>query len=158
MQPGPRLRPPPGRPNLPGTCGGKSSGIPAMPGETIAAQMVPMAQLLDDKGVDDVVAHIATLPDERAGATLKGDLDRGKDLFVTCASCHGAHGQGVWSTRAPRLAGMSDWYLARQLENFRRGNRGRHPQDFYGTQMASLSRMVHDEQSERDLVAYINTL
>jgi cytochrome c oxidase subunit 2 len=136
----------------------KSGVRGSMPGETIAAQMVPMAQLLDDKGVDDVVAHIATLPDQRAGATLKGDLDRGKELYVTCSSCHGADGEGVWSTRAPRLAGMSDWYLARQLENFRRGNRGRHPQDFYGTQMASLSRMVHDEQSERDLVAYINTL
>jgi cytochrome c oxidase subunit 2 len=136
----------------------KSGVRGSMPGETIAAQMVPMAQMLDEKGVNDVVAHIATLPDERARPTLNGDTDRGKELYVTCANCHGADGKGVWSTRAPRLAGMSDWYLARQLENFQRGNRGRHPQDFFGTQMASLSRMVHDEQSERDLVAYINTL
>jgi cytochrome c oxidase subunit 2 len=130
----------------------------SMPGETIAAQMVPMAQMLDAQGIDDVVAYIATLPDERARPTLEGDADRGKSLYLTCGNCHGADGKGVWSTRAPRLAGMSDWYLARQLENFRRGNRGRHPQDFYGTQMAALSKMVHDEQTERDLVAYINTL
>jgi cytochrome c oxidase subunit 2 len=114
--------------------------------------------MLDAQGIDDVVAYIATLPDERARPTLEGDADRGKSLYLTCGNCHGADGKGVWSTRAPRLAGMSDWYLARQLENFRRGNRGRHPQDFYGTQMAALSKMVHDEQTERDLVAYINTL
>jgi cytochrome c oxidase subunit 2 len=136
----------------------KSGVRGSMPGETIAAQMVPMAQMLDAKGVEDVVAYIATLPDERARPTFEGDAARGKDLYLTCANCHGAEGKGVWSTRAPRIAGMSDWYLARQLENFRRGNRGRHPQDFYGTQMAALSKMVHDEQAERDLVAYINTL
>jgi cytochrome c oxidase subunit 2 len=136
----------------------KSGVRGSQPGETIAMQMVPMAQMLDDKGVQDVVAHIATLPDEPARPTLNGDVDRGRELFVTCAHCHGAQGQGVWSTRAPRLAGISDWYLVRQLENFRKGNRGRHPQDFYGTQMAALSRMVHNEQEERDLVAYINSL
>jgi len=128
------------------------------PGETIAAQMVPMASLLDDKGVGDVVAHIATLPDGRAKPTLNGDADHGRNLYTTCANCHGKDGQGVWSTNAPRLAGMSDWYLARQLDNFRRGNRGRHPQDFYGAQMAAFGKTVHDEQSARDLVAYINTL
>jgi cytochrome c oxidase subunit 2 len=136
----------------------KSGVRGSQPGETIAMQMVPMAQMLDDKALRDVVAYISTLPDEPAGQTLNGDVDRGRDLFVTCAHCHGAQGQGVWSTRAPRIAGMSDWYLVRQLENFRKGNRGRHPQDFYGTQMAALSKMVHDEQTERDLVAYINTL
>ena len=128
------------------------------PGDTIAAQMVPMASLLDQAGMRDVAAYIATLPDERARPTISGDADRGEKLFLTCSNCHGGNGQGVWSTNAPRLAGMSDWYLVRQLENFRRGNRGRHPSDFYGAQMAALSAMVHDEQTERDLVAYINTL
>ena len=27
---------------------------------------------------------------------------------------------------------MSDWYLARQLQNFKQGIRGGHRQDFYG--------------------------
>ena len=28
---------------------------------------------------------------------------------------------------APRQSGMSDWYLAAQLSNFKQGIRGRHP-------------------------------
>jgi len=127
------------------------------PGETIAAQMVPFASMLDDTAVENVVAHIATLPDQEPRPTLQGDADRGEGLYVTCANCHGTEGQGVWSTKAPRLANQSDWYLVRQLNNFRTGVRGRHPQDFYGAQMARLGRTL-DEQSTADLVAYIGTL
>ena len=79
-------------------------------------------------------------------------------LYVTCANCHGTEGQGVWSTNAPRLAGMSDWYLVRQLNNFRTGVRGRHPQDFYGAQMAELSGCWTTSRQTADLVAYIGTL
>ena len=53
---------------------------------------------------------------------------------------------------------MSDWYLARQLENFRQGIRGAHPQDFYGAQMRSMARALKDEASINDLLAYINAL
>jgi len=128
------------------------------PGETIAAQMVPFASMLDDAAVANVAAHIATLPDGPPRATLQGNAERGQGLYVTCANCHGNEGQGVWSTKAPRLANQSDWYLVRQLNNFRTGVRGRHPQDFYGAQMAALSRMLHDPQETADLVAYIGTL
>ena len=72
--------------------------------------------------------------------------------------CHGARGQGSWSTNAPPLAGRSDWYLARQLQQFRQGHRGRHPQDFHGSQMARLSNVVPDGEPTADLLAYINTL
>jgi cytochrome c oxidase subunit 2 len=128
------------------------------PGETIAAQMVPFASMLDDAAVANVAAHIATLPDDPPRATLQGNASRGQGLYVTCGNCHGTEGQGVWSTKAPRLANQSDWYLVRQLNNFRTGVRGRHPQDFYGAQMAALSRSLHDPQETADLVAYIGTL
>jgi cytochrome c oxidase subunit 2 len=59
---------------------------------------------------------------------------------------------------APRAAGMSDWYLARQLENFREGIRGSHSSDFYGFQMGLMAGTARDEQAINDLVAYINTL
>ena len=59
---------------------------------------------------------------------------------------------------APRAAGMSDWYLARQLENFREGIRGSHPSDYYGFQMELMASVARDEQAINDLVAYINTL
>jgi len=53
---------------------------------------------------------------------------------------------------------MSDWYLARQLQQFREGHRGRHPQDFHGAQMARLSKVVAAGKQTDDLLAYINTL
>ena len=41
-----------------------------------------------------------------------------------CTTCHGTDGRGNEGIEAPRLAGMEDWYLRRQLENFRAGIRG----------------------------------
>ena len=121
-------------------------------------QMAAFATLLDGPGVKNVMAYLATLPDERAPATVAGDPARGKSLYTTCAECHGIAGEGVWSTNAPRLSHMSDWYLARQLQNFSKGIRGSHPQDFQGAQMAFMARTVTHDQATNDLLAYINTL
>jgi cytochrome c oxidase subunit II len=105
-----------------------------------------------------VAAYIATLPDTRAPTTIKGDAGHGASTYVTCTYCHGATAKGSWSTNAPRLAGMSDWYMARQLENFRQGIRGTHRQDFHGAQMRSMARALKDEQSINDLLDYVHTL
>src|SRR6266513_1260599 len=124
-----------------------------------AKQMIPMAATLtDDTAINNVVAYIDSLPDERPRATLSGDPDRGKSLYTTCAACHGTAGQGIWSTKAPRLSHMSDWYLARQLHNFQQGIRGTHPQDFYGAQMALMAKILPDDRAIDDLLAYIHTL
>jgi len=114
--------------------------------------------LADDQAVRNIVSYIATLADQPAESTVKGNVEHGKSLYVTCASCHGTEGQGLWSTNAPRLSGMSDWYLARQLNNFRKGVRGAHREDFHGSQMASMSQMLTDDKSVDDVVAYIRTL
>jgi cytochrome c oxidase subunit 2 len=53
---------------------------------------------------------------------------------------------------------MSDWYLKRQLQNFRQGLRGAHPQDFNGAQMALMARSLADEQAVNDVVAHIDAL
>ena len=53
---------------------------------------------------------------------------------------------------------MSDWYLARQLQNFKDGVRGAHSSDFYGFQMGLMATTLHDEQAIKDIIAYINTL
>ena len=58
---------------------------------------------------------------------------------------------------APRLAGMSDWYLVTQLENFKQGIRGAHPKDMYGPQMASMAAILSADQAINDVVGYINT-
>jgi cytochrome c oxidase subunit II len=128
------------------------------PGDAIASQMAAIAMPLDDATITNVVAYIATLPDSRPLTTIKGNADRGASHYTTCAYCHGESAKGSWATNAPRLAGMSDWYMARQLEQFKQGHRGRHPQDFTGSQMARMSKIVKDGEATDDLLAYINTL
>jgi cytochrome c oxidase subunit 2 len=121
-------------------------------------QMQPMAAtLVNDALIDNVLAYIATLPDNPAPTTVSGDIARGAKLYVTCANCHGADGQGV-RMNAPRAAGISDWYLLNQLKNFKEGVRGTHPADLHGKQMGFMAQMLQDEQAMKDVVAYINTL
>lgn len=131
----------------------------AQAGDTYGAQMAAFAATLaDDAAIENLVAYIAGLPDQQAATIVQGDVARGQALFTVCASCHGATGQGIWSQNAPRLAQMSDWYLARQLQNFRDGIRGKHREDFYGGQMAAMATKLTDDRAINDLVAYINTL
>jgi cytochrome c oxidase subunit 2 len=116
------------------------------------------AMLADDAAIDNVVAYITSLAPVAPAATLTGDVARGRTLYTTCAACHGLAGEGIWSTNAPRLAHMSDWYLARQLNNFKHGIRGSDPADFAGAQMAAIAKIMADDRAINDLLAYVHTL
>ncbi len=127
--------------------------------DVFGKMMAPMAATLgDDAAIDNVVAYIKTLPDNPAPRTVTKSTTYGQRTYVTCGACHGADGRGLQATNAPRLAGMSDWYLVTQLKNFKQGIRGAHPKDMYGPQMASMAAILADDQATNDLVAYINTL
>lgn len=122
-------------------------------------QMAPMAGTLgNEAAISNVIAHIQTLPDNPAPATIEGDVANGERLYNVCAYCHADAAQGVQAMNAPRMAGMSDWYMKRQLENFQQEIRGQHPTDFYGFQMSLMARTLYGEQDVDDLIAYINTL
>ena len=122
-------------------------------------QMAPMSMTLaNEAAIDNVVAHIQTLPDNKPPATIEGNVAHGEKLYVVCAYCHGQNGEGIQAMNAPRAAGLNDWYLARQLKNFKDGSRGSHLQDYYGFQMGFLADTLHDDQAINDIVAYINTL
>jgi len=71
-----------------------------------------------------------------------------------CTTCHGAEGIGNIAIEAPRLAGMEDWYLKRQLENFRSGIRGTHPEDIQGIAMRPMAAKLSDE-SIADIVDWV---
>lgn len=129
------------------------------PDDTYGLQMAPMAAtLVDDAAIENVIAHIGTFPDNPAPETVEGNAAAGERAYAVCAYCHGADGMGVQAMNAPRLAGMTDWYIERQLHLFRDGDRGAHPSDFYGFQMSFMAKNLRDEQAVKDLVAYINTL
>ena len=127
--------------------------------DTFGQQMIGMvATLANESAVDNVVAHIATLPDKPPEVTISGDVENGKQIYVVCSYCHGSNGMGKQALNAPRIAGSSDWYMARQLDNFKSGVRGAHRKDYYGYQMALMGITLRDEQAINDVIAYINTL
>ena len=90
--------------------------------------------------------------------SVVGDVAEGEELYLTCSACHGAQGEGRWATNSPRLAGQDDWYMVRQLQNFKHLVRGGDRRDLFGPQMALMTKMLRDEQAMKDVVAYINTL
>lgn len=122
-------------------------------------QMRSFAVSLEDEAqIEDIVAHIETFPVEPTRPTITGDTQQGARLYRSCSSCHGTQGQGIQALNAPRLAGMNDWYLVRQLQHFREGIRGRHPEDWYGNQMVDMAQILVDDAALRDVVAHINSL
>ena len=127
--------------------------------DTYGQQMAPMvATLIDEQSINNVVAYIRSLPDEPPQHTVQGDVANGAELAEGCVVCHGDAGEGRHYTNAPRYAGMSDWYLVRQLKNFQSGVRGTHPEDKYGEQMGFMSKQLYGDDAINDVVAYINTL
>lgn len=126
--------------------------------DTLGQQMAAMsATLVDQAAIHDVVAYINSLPAAKPEITIEGDPDSGRSYYTTCGTCHGKKGEGNFGLKAPKISGQFDWYLKRQLQNFKDGIRGKHPQDLYGFQMMLMARILQDEQAIDDLVAYVNT-
>lgn len=86
------------------------------------------------------------------------NLAQGKALYSACSSCHGEQGQGNAAMNAPRLAGLSKWYLARQLSYYKDKVRGQNSADTYGAQMAAMSALLVNEKAIKDVSAYLNSL
>ena len=130
----------------------------ANPDDIFGQQMAPMAAtLVDETAMKNIAAYIQSLPDKPATQTISGDIKKGKELYITCSKCHGKQAEGRWALNAPKIAGMSDWYLKTQLINFKNGIRGAHPEDITGRQMESMVLSINDE-TMNDILAYINTL
>ena len=77
-----------------------------------------------------------------------GDPVKGKSLYSICVACHGANGEGQKINNAPRISGQHDWYVERQLINYRDGIRGVHIDDITGMQMRSIAITLKKDQDE----------
>ncbi|MEQ1572495.1 MAG: c-type cytochrome, partial [Myxococcota bacterium] len=122
-------------------------------------QMRAMAlELSDAERVRAVASYVASLPHPTPATTIQGDVARGAELFLVCAVCHGDDAGGNAEVGAPRLTVQQDWYLMRQIGNFRAGLRGYHADDKYGREMRPMTGTLPDEQAVRDVVAFIQTL
>ena len=122
-------------------------------------QMRPIAMTLGtDQDIDDVVAYVGSLNGRGKHSGVKGDIKKGKSAYAVCATCHGANGQGNEALNAPKIAGLPDWYVERQLNNFKRGIRGVHPKDIYGQQMRPMAIALLNDEAVRDMTVYVATL
>ncbi len=92
-----------------------------------------------------------------ADDTPKGNPEKGKDFYEICSGCHGLSGEGNPALQAPRLAGQYDWYIVKQLMNFKAGLRGSAEGDNAGAMMLPMASTLPDEQAVHDVAAYITT-
>lgn len=130
----------------------------AAPGDVYGMQMRSMAMSLTQPAqVDDVVKLLQGFPDVPAEPTIRGDAVAGEAAYAICVACHGPRGEGNRQLGGPRLAGQSDWYLVRQIRNYRQGLRGYDPQDLFGMQMKPMAATLVDDKAIFDVVAYISS-
>ena len=54
--------------------------------------------------------------------------------------------------------GINDWYLKRQYTNFKKGIRGAHADDKFGSQMAFIARNLQGKTIAEDVAVYIQSL
>jgi cytochrome c oxidase subunit 2 len=131
------------------------------PEDTFGAVMRPMALTLPtDQDIEDTIAYFSTLKPEILPDTIQGgNVAKGKEIYAICAVCHGDDGKGIELLSAPRVAGIPDWYLERQIRNFDKEIRGTHPEDIFGRQMGVIQKlMLENDQAILDVVTFVNTL
>jgi cytochrome c oxidase subunit II len=129
------------------------------PKDAFGMQMRPMAMLLaDDAAIANVAAYVASLPSATVTDDGVGDAAAGKALYTTCAACHGAVAEGNQALNAPTLTILPDWYVVRQLDNFKAGIRGGDPKDAFGMQMRPMAMTLVDDAAVKNVAAYIASL
>lgn len=73
--------------------------------------------------VAQVTVFLPTDGDIKATLALPGDLQRGKDAYAECQTCHRSDGSGRIAFNIPRLSGQHASVLIRQLMDIRSGLR-----------------------------------
>ena len=126
-------------------------------GDTIGAQMRPMAMALPDgQAIANVAAYLASLTASKPAATVDGDVDNGRKLYTSkCGACHGGQGWGNEALFTPQLTIIGDNYLIRQVKNFQNGLRGAKQDAQYGKQMAMMAKVVTEDELI-DIAAFLN--
>tara|TARA_X000001036_G_scaffold291189_1_gene270597 strand:+ start:987 stop:1547 length:561 start_codon:yes stop_codon:yes gene_type:complete len=79
------------------------------------------------------------------------------DAYNLCQSCHGKDLSGNEVLGSPSIAGMEEWYLLRQISNFKDGIRGTHDKDLMGLTMRLSVMNLNDEQ-KRSLSSKISLM
>lgn len=122
-------------------------------------RMRPMARTLrNDKQVEAVAEYVAQMKAPVHEASFTGDATKGEGLYATCIACHGPNGEGNQAMSAPPLHISGDWYLFRQIKNFKDKLRGADPaKDPMGATMAPMAMLLADDDAIRDVLTFVRT-
>ncbi len=109
--------------------------------------MQGMVSSLTAQDIDELAAYFAGKQATSAGGDNKLAA-AGKEKFSQCMGCHGAsaEGRGIF----PRLAGQQPAYIAKQLQNFKKGARKSGP-------MQAVAGGLTDDDINA-VAAYLGTL
>jgi len=131
----------------------------AHPKDPYGMQMRPMAlTLANDQAVSDMAAFLSSMPVSKSSeSTVKGDTSAGKASYMICQTCHGPKGGGNRALNSPNLTGLQDWYIVRQLKNFKAGIRGTKSGDLFGMQMRPMAMTLANDEAINNVAAYIAT-
>lgn len=85
-------------------------------------------------------------------------MERGAELFETCAPCHGPEAAGDLAIAAPAIAGLPQWYIQEQLLGFQAGYRGKHASDLPGLRMRPMAVTLNREGDIESVAEYVASL
>lgn len=110
-------------------------------------KMRAIAHTLKPEELKLLTAHIRNLPRVQSLFTLKGDVEKGRELFrENCMACHRYNATGELVFGSPPLTGLQDWYILKQLKNFKKGTRGDHEKDEEGKKMHNLAKTLTEDE------------
>lgn len=84
---------------------------------------------------------------------LKGNIEKGKEVFKLCIACHSKNGWGLKDGTFPQLSGQHRSIIIKQIADIRAGNR-----DNPFMEPIAKEAVMGDPQAISDVASYIATL
>jgi len=122
-------------------------------GKRTVLEMTGLLNNLNDQDLSDIAAYFASQKGS-VGAADPKLVERGKQLFnggdianglPACTGCHSPNGAGIAAAGFPHLGGQHSQYIAKQLTDFREGNR---TNDGDATTMRSIAAKLSNKDIE----------
>lgn len=102
-----------------------------------------------------LIVCAGTMPESADAQTARGTAPT---PAVICESCHGTRSEGLSSLSAPRLAALPDWYVEKQLRNFKAGSRGGVSSDESAATMARIARTLATDNDIHEVAEYFASM
>ena len=87
------------------------------PTDVSGMEMQPVAMQLDDKAIDAVALYVGTFTPKAPPKTVSGDVKHGRQLYTSCAACHGPKGEGnsAGARNALLPSPLGPWHAAHDV-------------------------------------------